>query len=81
MGREWNDTLARRLQDSIVKASDGPKAVRLLVTDLENSDLTLVEVIGQYEDSGRAYVIGEFLVKPTRRPKVLRYRAERGWPE
>ena len=81
MGREWNDKLRRRLTDSIVKAQDVPQPTRLLVTDLENSDMTLVEVLGIADDQTTEQVIGQYLVKPTKRPKTPRYRAERGWPE
>lgn len=85
MGREWNDKLQRRVQDSICRATDNPKPAKLLVTDLEDSDLTLVEVleatVGPLTGDIHYKVVGEYLVRPKSRPKTLRYRAERGWPE
>ena len=78
-GRDWNERLRRRLQDSICIAQDNPRPTRLLVTDLADSDLTLVEVLGDI--NGSEQVVTEFLVRPKSRPKVLRYRSERGWPE
>jgi hypothetical protein len=85
MGREWNDRLARRLTDSIYKASDNPQPVKLLVTDLIDSRQTLVEIIAEDGDGLPGAltfrVVGEFLVTPKRRPKVLRYRDEQGWPK
>jgi hypothetical protein len=79
MGREWNDRLRRRLTDSISIAKDNPTPTRLLVTDLTDSDLTLVEVLGDI--NGQEQVVTEFLVRPKSRPKVPRYRDDRGWPE
>lgn len=89
MGREWNDKLVRRLQDSIVRANRSYTNLKLLVTDLEDSDQTLVEVVGEYptyddaeQPVGTAWqVIGQYIVRPQNRPKTLRYRDERGWPE
>lgn len=78
MSRDWNERLRRRLQDSIVRASDRPLAKRLLVTDLEDCDKTLVEVIGLIE--GKEQVVAEFLVTTPHRPQRLRYREEQGWP-
>jgi hypothetical protein len=79
MSRDWNDKLRRRLQDSICLAADRPRATRLLVTDLEDCDQTLVEVIGLVE--GKEQVVAEFLFKTTNRPQRLRYRQEQGWPK
>ncbi|MFI5302757.1 MAG: hypothetical protein ACHREM_32100 [Polyangiales bacterium] len=76
MGREWNAKLGRRLGDSIVRAGDNKHVARLLVTDLEESSSTLVEVL---DEDNR--VIGEFLVRPSSRPEKLRYREETGWPQ
>jgi len=80
-GREWNDKLYRKLVSSIFKAQDRPQVTRLLVTDMTDSELTLVEVLGIADDQTTEQVIAEFLVKPKKRPKTLRYRSERGWPE
>lgn len=79
MSRDWTDRLRRRLQDSICRAADRPRATRLLVTDLEDSTETLVEVIGLVE--GKEQVVAEFLFKTTKRPQRLRYREEQGWPQ
>lgn len=70
MGREWNDYLPRRLQDSIVRATEASTV--MLVTDLEDSDRTLIEVLSRDERS----VVAEFLVTPATRPSKLRYRDE-----
>jgi len=81
VGRELNDRLRRRLTDSIARAQDLPRPTRLLVTDLRDSEFTLVEVLGIADDQTTEQVIGQYLVKPKSRPKTPRYRAERGWPE
>lgn len=77
MGREWNERLSRRLQDSICMASDANRAGKILVTDLRDSSQSLIEVL---DVSGKK-VIGEFLITPRSRPTSLRYREECGWPE
>jgi len=79
MSREWNDKLERRLQDSIWRAARLPRAARLLVTDLENSEETLIEVLAPVNGDER--VVAEFLVRPSSKPKRLRYREEQGWPK
>ena len=77
MGKEWNEKLKRTLTTSIVKASDLPRAGVLLITDLEDSEETLIEVLS----ADATKVIGQFLIRPTNRPENLRYREVRGWPE
>ena len=47
----------------------------VLVTDLDGSKLTLVEVLSPDETK----VVGEFLVELPQRPKSLRYREVRLW--
>lgn len=79
MSKDWNDKLRRRLQDSICRAADRPHAKRLLVTDLEDCDKTLIEVLGNVD--GQEQVVAEFLVTSPRRPQRLRYREEQGWPK
>lgn len=73
MGREWNNCLSRRLQDSIIRAHSAASIV--LVTDLEDTDCTLIEVLS--EDERR--VVAEFFVRPAKRPKEPRYRDEVLW--
>jgi hypothetical protein len=81
MGREWNDKLKRRLQDSVSRASDTPHPGKLLLTDLEPDKRVgpfnvLVEVL----DETNSHVIAEFLVPVDLKPKVARYRDDRDWP-
>jgi len=49
------------------------------VTDLENSEETLIEVLAPVNGDER--VVAEFLVRPSSKPKRLRYREEQGWPK
>lgn len=71
MGREMNDKLQRKLQDSICLAIKRQHMVsHLLVTDVEDADYTLIELV----DSTSGQVVDSYLVKPTSRPTVLRYR-------
>ena len=69
MGREWNDRLARRLCSSITFAEN---AGTILITDLDDSDRALVEILS--EDDKR--VTAQFLIakKRTGRTKGKRYR-------
>lgn len=69
MGREWNDKLARRLCSSITFAEN---AGAILVTDLDDSDKALVEILS--EDDKR--VVSQFLIVKNRtgRTRGKRYR-------
>ena len=75
MGREWNEQLTRKLTASIVHALDLPLVGKLLVTDLEDSDQSLIEILSDDETK----VIGQFLMRPIPRPDILRYREPVSW--
>jgi len=74
MGREWNDRLYRKLQNSIMMASERPRVSKLLVTDLKDDkhERSLIEVLSLDETE----VITEFLVRLKRPKGELRYREE-----
>ena len=85
MGREWNDKLRRKLQDSFSRALDVPRPTRMLVTDLEpflgQEPTVLVELLGVPDDLTEEIVIAQFIVKRRGKPRTPRYREETNrWP-